>query len=91
MKRQIEIFTAGCPLCSPVVEMVKEIACDSCEITTYNLNEEFDNPEVKDKLVSYGVKSIPAVAVNGELLSCCTNNEISRQELIGAGVGQPEV
>ncbi len=89
MKRQIEIFTAGCPVCSPVVEMVKEVACDSCEITTYNLNADFDNQEVKDKLVSYGVKRIPAVAVNGQLLSCCTNIEISRQELVNAGVGQP--
>ncbi len=89
MKRQIEIFTAGCPVCSPVVAMVKEVACDSCEITIYNLNEEFDNPQVKDKLAGYGVHRIPAVAVDGHLLGCCTNNEVSRQELINAGVGQP--
>lgn len=88
MKRQIEIFTAGCPVCSPVVTMVKEIACDSCEITIHNLNEDFDNLQVKDKLVSYGVKRIPAVAVDGRLLGCCTNNEVSREELISAGVGQ---
>lgn len=89
MKRQIEIFTAGCPVCSPVVAMVKEEACDSCEITIHNLNEDFDNQEVKGKLASYGVNRIPAVAVDGKLLACCTNNEVSRQELIDAGVGQP--
>jgi len=89
MKRQIEIFTAGCPVCSPVVAMVKEVACSSCEIIIYNLNEEFDNQEVKDKLTGYGVHRIPAVAVNGQLLGCCTNNEVSREELISTGVGQP--
>jgi len=89
MKRQIEIFTAGCPVCSPVVAMVRDVAGDSCEITIHNLNEEFDNREVKDKLVNYGVNRIPAVAINGKLLGCCTNNEVSRQELIDAGIGQP--
>ena len=88
MKRQIEIFTAGCPVCSPVVAMVKEVACDSCEIIIHNLNEEFDNPDVKDKLARYGVNRIPAVAIDGKLLGCCINNEVSRKELIDAGVGQ---
>ena len=40
MKRQIEVFTAGCPVCEPVVKMVKEMACDSCEVTVYNLAEQ---------------------------------------------------
>ena len=26
-KRKIEVFTAGCPVCEPVVEMVKSLAC----------------------------------------------------------------
>ncbi len=88
MKRRVEIFTAGCPVCTPVVEMVKEVAGESCEIITYNLIDDFDNQDVMDKLANYGVKRIPAIAVNGQLLSCCTDNEISRQELIDAGVGQ---
>ncbi len=88
MKRRVEIFTAGCPVCTPVVEMVKEVAGESCEIITYNLIDDFDNQDVMDKLANYGVKRIPAIAVNGQLLSCCIDNEISRQELIDAGVGQ---
>jgi len=88
MKRQVEVFTAGCPVCSPVVALVEEIACDSCQITVYNLAENFDDQSIKDKLISYGVHSIPAVAVNGQLLSSCSNNEVSRQALIDAGIGQ---
>jgi hypothetical protein len=36
----------------------------------------------------YGVKRIPAVAVDGKLLECCTNNGISKEKLIEAGIGK---
>ena len=32
MKRQIEIFTAGCTVCEPVVHLVKETAGKDCEV-----------------------------------------------------------
>lgn len=88
MKRQVEIFTAGCPLCDPVVRMVKEIACDECEITIYDLVKQSENKTCLSKLQEYQVKKVPAIAVNGKLLSCCENQEISREELINAGIGQ---
>ncbi|MCB0492505.1 MAG: thioredoxin family protein [Cyclobacteriaceae bacterium] len=88
MKRQVEIFTAGCPLCDPVVRMVKEIACDECEITIYDLVKHSENKTCLSKLQEYQVKKVPAIAVNGKLLSCCENQEISREELINAGIGQ---
>ncbi|HAJ81378.1 MAG TPA: glutaredoxin, partial [Zunongwangia profunda] len=56
MKRQIEIFTANCPVCDPVVKMVKELSCDSCEITTYNLVEQCEDKTCIDKVQEYGVK-----------------------------------
>lgn len=88
MKRQVEIFTAGCPLCDPVVKMVKEIACDECEITIYDMVKQCEDKTCLSKLEEYQVKKVPAIAVNGKLLSCCENQEISREELINAGVGQ---
>lgn len=90
MKRQIEVFTAGCPVCEPAVETVKEMACDSCEVTIYNLSEqEEDNKEVIGaKVKEYHITSLPAVAVNGKLLSCCQNGGVSKEELAAAGVGK---
>jgi len=35
----------------------------------------------------YGVKRLPAIAVNGKLLSCCTNIEITKDDLVNAGIG----
>jgi len=88
-KRKIEVFTAGCSVCSPVVDMVKSMACSSCEVIVYNLAEPGENRECIDKAKTYGIKSVPAVAVNGKLLSCCLNKGVSEEELRNAGIGQP--
>lgn len=88
MKRQIEIFTAGCPICEPVVKMVKEMTCDSCEVTVYNTIEQCDSKVCIDKMKGYNITSLPAVAVNGKLLNCCKDRGVSKDELIAAGVGK---
>lgn len=88
MKRQVEIFTANCPVCDPVVQMVKELACDQCEITVYDLIKLCDDKVCLSKLEEYEIKKVPAIAVNGKLLSCCENQGISKEDLIKAGIGQ---
>ncbi len=88
MKRQVEIFTANCPVCDPVVQMVKDLACEQCEITIYDLVKQCEDKTCLNKLEEYGVKKVPAIAVNGSLLSCCENRGISKEELIKAGIGQ---
>ncbi len=87
MKRQIEIFTAGCPVCEPVVQLVKDTACENCEITVYNLSEPCESKICVKKMGEYGVKRLPAIAVNGELIGCCTNDGITKEDLIKAGIG----
>lgn len=89
MKRNVEVFTANCPVCDPVVAMVKELACNDCEITIYDLVKQCEDKTCMDKLVQYQVKRVPAIAVNGKLLECCQNQEITRDSLIEAGIGQP--
>ncbi len=88
-KRKIEVFTAGCSVCSPVVDMVKSMACSDCEVIVYNLAEPCESKECIDKAKAYGIKALPAVAVNGKLLSCCQNKGVSEIELRNAGIGQP--
>lgn len=88
MKRQVEIFTANCPVCDPVVSMVKDLACDQCEITVYDLVKQCDDKTCLTKMNEYAIQKIPAVAVNGKLLSCCENEGISKEALIEAGIGQ---
>lgn len=88
MKRQVEIFTANCPVCDPVVNMVKDLACDQCEITVYDLVKQCEDKTCLSKLQEYQIKKVPAIAVNGKLLNCCQDQGISKEELIKAGIGQ---
>lgn len=87
MKGQIEIFTSGCPVCEPVVQLVKEMAGKDCDITLHNLSEQCESKICVSKMKEYGVKRVPAVAVNGKLLDCCKNIEITKDDLVNAGVG----
>ncbi len=86
-KRKIEIFTAGCPVCEPVVQLVKDTACENCEIIIHNVKEQCESKICLSKMEEYGVKRLPAIAVSGKLLGCCKNIEITKNDLIHAGIG----
>ncbi|MCE7053942.1 thioredoxin family protein [Algoriphagus sp. AGSA1] len=88
MKRQIEVFTAGCPVCEPTVKTVKEMACDSCEVTVYDLVKQCDDKVCIEKMKEYNITSLPAIAVNGKLLACCQSRGVSKEELAAAGIGK---
>lgn len=83
--RKVEVFTAGCPLCDDTIEMVRRIACDSCDVTVLDLNDE----EVAERAAALGVRSVPAVAIDGRLASCCEAGGISEEALRAEGIGQP--
>jgi len=85
MKRSIEIFSAGCGVCDDTVQKVREIACDSCEVTVLDMRK----PEVAARARELGVRSVPAVAVNGKLASCCAGRGVGEAALRAAGVGRP--
>ena len=86
-KRRVEVFTAGCPVCDEALKLVKEIACESCEVIIYNLNEPCESGECLDKVRSYGIHRIPAVAVNGSLAECCVAGPVTAEGLKGAVKG----
>ncbi len=86
-KRQIEIFTAGCPVCEPVVALVKKTACENCEITIHNLSEQNESTNGIIKMKEYGVKSLPTIVVDRNLIDCYNNVEITKDDLVNAGIG----
>lgn len=95
VKRQIEVFTAGCPVCEPTVQLVQEMACSDCAVTVYDLRQTegsafTDNPSptAAEKAAEYGIKTVPVVVVDGNLVSCCQNPGPGREELSAAGIGQ---
>lgn len=86
--KKIEIFTANCPMCDPVVKMVQELACSNCEVSIYDMVKQCEDKICLDKAKEYGVNRVPAVAVDGKLLNCCQSNTITKESLIAAGIGQ---
>jgi glutaredoxin 3 len=82
-KRQVEVFSAGCPVCEPVVQLVREMACPDCEVTIHDLRQ-----SGAEKAAEYGITTVPAVVVDGNLASCCQNRGPNREDLAAAGIGQ---
>ncbi len=84
-KRTIEIFSAGCPACEEMVTLVNQIACPSCEVTVLDMRQ----PDVARRAKSLGVRSVPAVVINGQLADCCAGRGPDEATLRAAGLGQP--
>jgi len=85
-KRNIEVFSAGCPVCDETVEMVKKSACPSCEVTVLDMND----PAVSSRAKGLGIKSVPAVVIDGKLADCCTGRGPDEATLKAAGLGQSQ-
>ncbi len=84
-RRKVEIFSAGCPVCEETIQTVNVIACPSCDVSVFDTNE----PEVAARAKAIGVRTVPAVSVEGELVSCCTGGGPDERALRTAGIGQP--
>lgn len=84
-KRQIEIFSAGCPVCQDTIDLVNRLACASCEISVLDMNDK----QVASRAAQLGIKSVPAVAINGTLADCCAGRGVDENTLRSAGIGQP--
>ena len=86
-KRKIQVFSAGCHVCEQTVELVKRIACNSCDVTVLDLHD----AQVAGQAKELGIKSVPAVVIDGKLAQCCKDRGPDEKTLRAAGLGQPLV
>ena len=84
-KRKIEIFSAGCPACDEAVQTVNDIACPSCEVQVLDMHRE----DVAAQAKEYGIKSVPAIVIDGKLAGCCAGRGIDEATLKASGIGSP--
>jgi glutaredoxin 3 len=84
-KRTVEIFVAGCPVCEDAINLVNRIACPSCAVTVLDMK----NPKVATRAKGLGIRSIPAVVIDGALAECCTGRGVDEEMLRAAGIGTP--
>jgi glutaredoxin 3 len=83
-KRSVEVFSAGCDLCEDALKLVREVACDSCEVIVRDVR----TLDVAGRAKALGVRSVPAVVVDGRLADCCAGRGIDEDALRNAGVGR---
>ena len=84
-KRKIEIFSANCQVCEETIQMVNQIACPSCEVEVLDIRRQ----GVAARAKQYGVRSVPAIVIDGKLAECCAGRGVNEATLRSAGVGVP--
>lgn len=82
-KRKIEIFSAGCPVCTNTVGQIEAVACSYCEVEVLDLREH----EVAERAINLGIRSIPAILIDGVLADCCSGRGVNTGVLQAAGLG----
>jgi hypothetical protein len=72
-------------VCKDTIDMVNRAACPSCEVSILDMSD----PNVASRARSLGVRSVPAVAVDGKLADCCAGRGPDETTLRAAGLGTP--
>ena len=85
LKRKIEVFSAGCPVCEDTISLINKVACPSCEILILDMHQSAVAKKAKD----YGIRSVPAVVIDGKLADCCEGRGPDEATLRAAGLGVP--
>ena len=67
MKHTIEIFSAGCATCQSTIDMVKKVAGTEHDVQVRDMQQR----DVANQASKYGVRSVPAVVIDGKLAGCC--------------------
>jgi len=84
-KRAIEVFSAGCPACEQTIALINQVACPSCEVSVLDMKD----PAVASRAKSLGIRSIPAVVIDGKLADYCVGRGPNEATLRACGLGQP--
>jgi len=72
MKHKIEVFSAGCKVCTDTIDTVKKLAGSEHEVVVHEMQQK----EVADRAAQHGVRSVPAVLINGKLAGCCAGRGV---------------
>jgi hypothetical protein len=83
-RRKIEVFSAGCAVCTEVTEMVQRAAGLADEVTVHDMKD----INVARRAKSLGIRSVPSVVIDGKLADCCSGRGVDEQILRAAGLGK---
>lgn len=87
VRRRVEIFSAGCRTCTRAIEELREEIDPRHEIIVHEVHR---SDAAAGRADAFGIRALPALAVDGRLLGCCRNTGPSLSELRAAGVTRPK-
>ena len=76
-KRKVEVFSAGCALCHEVIDVVRVEVGSSSQIIVHDMMD----ARALALAEKFGIRSVPAVVIDGKLASCCTGRGVDIQIL----------
>jgi len=82
-RRTVEVFSAGCATCNEAIEAVRREA-RAWEVIVHDMKD----IQVVRRAKELGVRSVPAVVIDGKLASCCAGRGVDIQVLKDAGLGK---
>lgn len=83
-KRKVEVFSAGCAVCDEAVELVERVAGSLCEVIVHSMKD----IDTAKRAKALGIRSVPAVVIDGKLAACCEGRGIDEAILRVAGLGR---
>ena len=81
--RKVEAFSAGCSCCEEAVTEIKKAAGPSCVMIVLDMKK----ADIARRAKQIGVRSVPAVIVDGKLVGARRGPDM--ELLRAAGLGQP--
>jgi DNA-binding NtrC family response regulator len=83
--RKVEVFSSGYCCSEKLITAIRAAACPSCEVRVLDVTA----AEVAERASQLGVQSVPAVAINDELVCCPCECGPDLAKLRAAGLGVP--
>jgi CheY-like chemotaxis protein len=83
--RKVEVFCSGSCASENLITSIRAAACPSCEVRVLDVAA----AEGAERANQLGVQSVPAVAINGELVCCPCECGPDLARLRAAGLGVP--
>ena len=83
--RKVEVFNSGSCCSETLITAIRAAACPSCEVRVLDMTA----ATVAERAQQLGVQSVPAVAINDELVCCPCECGPDLAKLRAAGLGVP--
>jgi hypothetical protein len=79
-RKKIEVFSAGCHACREAVKTVQRLAGKEHDVEVLDMHQ----GHVAALAARHGIRSVPAVVVDGHLASCCAGRGVDEAVLRAA-------